>query len=188
MAKPKKKTNLFNTPPATDEETPKTLAAEPQPEIVLERSNAIMPELRTEKDLDLEEQIKKLEADNAELATQNGELQDKLAVYIEEAEKLRAEVKAPTVSADTDLTIKLGEFEKEILDLKAENKILQETNDNYMTRVSELTFENASLHAQIQSLNQTDESKPAQPIRQHPMSNQVPYKNPYANNGYGDWN
>ena len=74
------------------------------------------------------EQFEKLEKAAAELSAENQALKDKLAEYVQNAQKP-----------------KTNEFEKELAQLRDEN-------DKYLMRISELTFENAKMHAELDEL------------------------------------
>ena len=88
--------------------------------------------------------------------------------------------------------------------LKSENAALQEENDKYLMKISELTFENAKLNAQIQELSNSKSSdnyvSPAlnekvvenqfgpsskKPVRQSPRYVNYPHQ---SNMGYTSWN
>lgn len=199
MAK-KSKAQLFDTAPAASEDAapvaPMSASAD---DVVLDKASAPLVGVKCMHDLDLEETIKRLESENSTLVATNNELQDKLAAYIEEVDSLKTSwTQHPTsISAspdcDSTLAADLAECKKEMFGLKEELKILQSANDDYTQRVSELTFENASLHAQLQNLAaQKDRTAPQKQFIQatdQPKSSGVPYTpNQYANNGYSDWN
>ena len=88
--------------------------------------------------------------------------------------------------------------------LKSENAALQEENDKYLMKISELTFENAKLNAQIQELSKSKSvgnyDSPAlnekvvenqfgpsnkKPVRQSPRYVNYPHQ---SNIGYTSWN
>ena len=88
--------------------------------------------------------------------------------------------------------------------LKSENAALQEENDKYLMKISELTFENAKLNAQIQELSNSKSAdnyvSPAlnertvenqfgpsnkKPVKQSPRYVNYPHQ---SNIGYTSWN
>ena len=88
--------------------------------------------------------------------------------------------------------------------LKSENAALQEENDKYLMKISELTFENAKLNAQIQELSKSKSTdnydSPAlnektvenqfgpsskKPVKQSPRYVNYPHQ---SNIGYTSWN
>ena len=106
---------------------------------------------------------------------------------------------------NADLTDKIAGYLEEIDELKiktdgAREKALQEEVDRLTLRVSELTFENARLKAdlahaaQVQEQHSPDSLAPAIATESKQNSNQnIPVSKPikypcYTNNGYSDWN
>lgn len=90
---------------------------------------------------------------------------------------------------------------KAIVNLQNDNKALREENDQYLVKISELTFENANLTCQLDEVTKSIKSNSDMVVNQNefkpvktpqidnsrlgePFRN--PY-NPYANNGYGSW-
>lgn len=111
------------------------------------------------------EKIEYLEAENLRLTNENSDLKQKLAEYIEQAEK------TPKPASKNP-------------QLETENKQLREENDSYLMKISELTFENAKLEAKLQEST----TKPAavSSTRQNGYKNV--YRNAYRDNGYSAWN
>ena len=116
-------------------------------------------------------------ADEVERLTKvNADLTDKIAGYLEEIDKLKIKTDG------------------------AREKALQEEVDRLTLRVSELTFENARLKAdlahatQVQEQHSPDSPAPAIATESKQNSNQnisvsKPIKYPcYTNNGYSAWN
>ena len=106
---------------------------------------------------------------------------------------------------NADLTDKIAGYLEEIDELKSKlnsvcEKALQEEVDRLTLRVSELTFENARLKADLAHVTQVQEQNSpdslAQTIATESKQNSIqnipvskPIKYPcYAKNGYSDWN
>lgn len=130
-----------------------------------------------------------LEQSVAGLAKEKEQLENKVAEYAEklaeakkaakEVEKLEKEVERLRKQlADSKSTASngSGQLEKEIERLTNEN-------DNYLVKISELTFENAKLTSQLQELT----AKPNNYRPNVPSPQKDPY-NPYVSNGYESWN
>jgi predicted RNase H-like nuclease (RuvC/YqgF family) len=135
------------------------------------------------------EAFEKMEKAVAELSAENSALKDKMAEYVEEITALREQVKTPKVVEkevikevvkEVPVAGDSGEIEK----LKKELASLQEENDKYLMRISELTFDNAKMTAKM---NNTAKKlpPPAPPAGQR-------FRNVYRNsgklNGYSSWN
>lgn len=106
------------------------------------------------------EKIEKLESENLRLTNENDMLKRQLADYISRIEKIEKDKSSPN----------------------HELSELQETNDKYLMKISELTFENAKLTASIQNMSKQTSA---------PVCHQKPagYGNVYRNsNGYTSWN
>ena len=106
------------------------------------------------------EQFEKLQQAVSDLTSENALLKDKLAEYVQ----------------------KLGEAEKPSQDLAK----LRDENDQYLMRISELTFENAKMQAQLDQLQKQAERKNAAAQTRRTYSNNV-YRG-VAINGYSSWN
>lgn len=120
-------------------------------------------------------------------------LQEDICTLQKENEKLTNELNSLKSKANTNANM--------IIKLQDENKSLRDENDQYLMKISELTFDNANLTCQLDELSKSvrsqdsavvnqpafkpvpgpriDNSKLGQPFRN-------PY-NPYENNGYGSW-
>jgi chromosome segregation ATPase len=111
----------------------------------------------------------------------------------EENEKLTNELNSLKSKANTNANM--------IIKLQDENKSLRDENDQYLMKISELTFDNANLTCQLDELSKSVRSKDSAVVNQtafkptpgprvdnsklgQPFRN--PY-NPYENNGYGSW-
>lgn len=131
-----------------------------------------------------------LEAKLAEYADRLAELQtaaDQISELNEENEKLKKEL------ADAK------DESKEVYALKKEIEARKDDINNYLVRISELTFENANLTCQLDELskkmassgsvhNQTQFSPNiAPPVQGKLRQPRTDAFNPYMNNGYGVW-
>lgn len=131
-----------------------------------------------------------LEAKLAEYADRLAELQtaaDQISELNEENEKLKKEL------ADAK------DESKEVYALKKEIEAQKDEINNYLVRISELTFENANLACQLDELskkmassgnvlNQNQFSLNAAPTVQGKLRQpRTDAFNPYMNNGYGVW-
>ena len=131
-----------------------------------------------------------LEAKLAEYADRLAELQtaaDQISELNEENEKLKKEL------ADAK------DESKEVYALKKEIEAQKDEINNYLVRISELTFENANLACQLDELskkmassgnvpNQTQFSPNVAPLAQGKLCQpRTDAFNPYMNNGYGVW-
>lgn len=124
-----------------------------------------------------------METANAEYAAKNADLEARLVEYISEIESLRHEIeklKAAQLKQTNKPDPRIDELEKTV-------SRLQDENDKYLMRISELTFENAKLTSQISNMTHTTEN-----TSRHNQQQQQPiYPNVYRNNGlngYSDWN
>ena len=123
-------------------------------------------------------------AQNSKLLHENNELTTKLAFYIEELDSLRNTNTAPSSNKDqVDLRGECEEWKQKYQSLRA-------MADKQLERISDLTFENANLNAQIRELtngniNVTGQI-PAKPMRDTKLET-APF-NPYKANGYSSWN
>lgn len=95
---------------------------------------------------------------------------------------------------NSDLTDKLASYIEEIESLKAETKKWKDEYDNHLVKISELTFENATLKAQIDEMSkgknlEVNENGVRKPIQVRQSTN-VPYIHQVNcnKNGYSDWN
>ena len=149
------------------------------------------------------EQFEKLEKAMTDLTAENEMLKDKLAEYVEKSQQRQ---KADTAENEA-LKDRLAEYaqklqqcpkadaqktenlKNEISKLNDEISKLREENDKYLMRISELTFENAKMHAEIDTLKKTQIADPGR-IQQPNPSRNSQYGNVYrgALNGYDSWN
>ena len=131
-----------------------------------------------------------LEAKLAEYADRLAELQtaaDQISELNEENEKLKKEL------ADAK------DESKEVYALKKEIEAQKDEINNYLMRISELTFENANLTCQLDELSKKMASSGSVPNQKQFSPNVAPPVqgklrqprtdafNPYMNNGYGVW-
>ena len=148
------------------------------------------------------EKIDVLEKHCLELEEENAKLSDSVSSYLEEIEALKSKraIETPLDGEMSmiDLKRELDEARHEIVEMRKSLKDLREENDNYLLKISELTFENAKLTSQLQEIEKslamsatpTHES-PARRAAVQPstgtMKNQPQFANPYLQNGYQDW-
>lgn len=135
------------------------------------------------------ENYEKIVAENKRVYDENAILIEKAAEYSEQREELVKKIEEIQLSYDK---------------LKKNYDILQEENDNYLIKISELTFENAKLNAKLTTLNNTTKSVQ---VAQHQKTEAIINKNPSIsnpnnnqqtsrrvsylnrnNNGYSNWN
>lgn len=119
--------------------------------------------------------------------------------YVQEDQN--AKVPEPLPFAPVNDTA-IAELSSANLKLQSENAALQEENDKYLMKISELTFENAKLNAQVQELSKNASSYvPPQlnertipnsfdnaskkPAHKSPRSVNYPHQ---SNMGYASWN
>lgn len=132
------------------------------------------------------EQFDAIVEQNAALLKEKDILEEKIAEYIAEINELK--------SKDADAS-KVSQLEDENASLKKENSELQKAYDKFLVRISDLNFENSKLTCQIQELTKgqcmsksINEPKTREvPEFTQPNAPVDPY-NPYANNGYSQWN
>ena len=148
------------------------------------------------------EKIDVLEKHCLELEEENAKLSDSVSSYLEEIEALKSK-KAIEAQVDGEMSIadlkkELEQARKEAVEIRKSLKDLREENDNYLLKISELTFENAKLTSQLQEIEKslamsatpTHSStirKAAVSPSTGTMKNQPQFANPYLQNGYQDW-
>lgn len=155
------------------------------------------------------EKIAKYDAMEKSLAAVSEEkavLEAKIAEYVEKIEALKASADeiAELKSKNAQLEQKCKEFEKADDDtskLQHEIKSLREENDQYLVKISELTFDNANLTCQLSELEKAAKAHGNMPNQGKfvPVNgpqgfaanglarpNRDAY-NPYVNNGYASW-
>ena len=155
------------------------------------------------------EKLAKYDAMEKSLASMSAEkdaLEAKIAEYIEKIDSFKnADDEIRTLhDRCKELEEKCKNNEKciaDAADLKKQVENLQNENDQYLIKISELTFENANLASQLSELERRAKSngnvanqnsfKPVNgPQPQMSRNLASPMKdayNPYANNGYGSW-
>ena len=131
-----------------------------------------------------------LEAKLAEYADRLAELQtaaDQISELNEENEKLKKEL------------VDAKDESKEVYALKKEIEAQKDEINNYLVRISELTFENANLTCQLDELSKKMASSGnisnqkqfspnvAPPVQGKLRQPRTDAFNPYMNNGYGVW-
>ena len=132
------------------------------------------------------EAFEKMEKAIAQLSAENSSLKDKMAEYVEEITVLREQAKTPKivekeVIKEVPAAVDPGEIEK----LKKEIAALQEENDKYLMRISELTFDNAKMTAKMNNMS-TPKVRPTSPQAAQQFRNV--YRNAGKLNGYSSWN
>jgi len=148
------------------------------------------------------EKIDSLEKHCLELEQENAKLSDSINLYLEEIETLKSKksIDAPIDGEMSlvDLKHELDKARSEIAEMRKSLKELREENDNYLMKISELTFENAKLTSQLQEIEK-NMAMVATPTHDGPsrksmiqpstavMRNQPQFANPYLQNGYQDW-
>ena len=141
---------------------------------------------------EMKEKIETLEKHCVELEEANAKLSDSINTYLEEIDVLKK--KSSTTGLDASLK---NSFDAEIAKLKKELKELRQENDDYLIKISELTFENAKMTSRLQEIEKQaamtevpTHGSPAK-LRLKPstatMPNQPQFANPYLQNGYQDW-
>lgn len=126
------------------------------------------------------EKYSQLETVNKQLIKENSELRDRIAEYLVELDKLRANKCVDKTSSDIELA-----------QLKIDYKTLQDASDGYLMRISELTFENAKLNAQLNEISNKSYGIQCSENQINKKSNTAierPVYNPYKQNGYSSWN
>ena len=98
--------------------------------------------------------FEKMEKAVSDLSAENSALKDKMAEYVEEISALREQAKAQNVVEKEVIKeivkeIPAADAQEEIEKLKKELKSMQDENDKYLMRISELTFENAKMTAKM---------------------------------------
>ena len=118
-------------------------------------------------------------AQNTTLLAEKADLESKIASYIEEIRTMKTE----SLPGNANDSCELAAAQKEINSLKS--SVAQ-----YLRRISDLTFENATLNAQLKELStksaQVQNTIPSMPVRDTRL--EKPVYNPYKHNGYASWN
>lgn len=147
-----------------------------------------------------------------DLTNQNNELQAKIEEFLintsnninessvqpEEIERLKSHIS----ELKDQLNIERTQFESKIITFEDEIKTLRNENDNYLVKISELSFDNARMTCELNELTKSIKDKTETVINQpkftptnnnpvkDPSTLGTPFRNPYnpyANNGYGTW-
>ena len=174
-------------------------------EQTVEESNAEMKQAYSENLLgngkmtaEAKEKLEKydaLEATVLELNQKNQMLEEKLAEYAEKLESSKSNSDEVKKMNDEILNLKKQLNEAKVskteskteFDLKNKCKQLREEADEYLVKISELTFENANLTCQLNELKKNSNvSHPQRTNSPLAQPRKDPY-NPYKNNGYGTW-
>jgi len=145
-----------------------------------------------------------VEAQNVRLTKENAQLTDKLAEYLEELESLREQVKNPkTVERIVEKPVEVikevvkevpvpgssDKFATEMTKLQTEVAKLQAENDDYLVKISELTFENAKLTSAMQEMSKKSAgAATASPAQNGPEWQRNVYRDSDRLNGYSSWN
>jgi chromosome condensin MukBEF ATPase and DNA-binding subunit MukB len=173
----------------------------------------------TSSDADKLEKYDAMEKNMSDLIAENTELKEKLEEYmmnakdsenesrhevgnihedIEEVNELKAKIAALYKQLDVEKT----RAASKIIKLEDEIKALRDENDNYLMKISEITFDNARMTAELNELTKSVQEKTDLVLNQPkftPNNNKpmvdnsslgTPHRNPYnpyANNGYGTW-
>ena len=148
---------------------------------------------------EMKEKIETLEKHCVELEEANAKLTDSINTYLEEIDELKKAKSSGSSAGESveDLKKALDAANAEIAKLKQSAKDLRKENDDYLMKISELTFENAKMTSQLQEVKKSL-SMAGAPTHGNPksavvkpstatMPNQPQFANPYLQNGYQDW-
>ena len=148
---------------------------------------------------EMKEKIETLEKHCVELEEANAKMTDSINAYLEEIDALKKAKSADSSAGESveDLKKALDAANAEIAKLKNSAKDLRKENDDYLMKISELTFENAKMTSQLQEVKKSL-SMAGAPTHGDPksavvkpsiatMPNQPQFANPYLQNGYQDW-
>lgn len=158
------------------------------------------------------ESVEKVESANAELSREKSELESRIAEYLEEIASLKEQLKnQKTIEKVVEKIVekpvekivekivekpvekvveKVVEVPVETAsdELKAEIETLKAENDRAQIKISELTFENAKMTAELQERQQAVQQPHRHEGRPCTCGTNV-YRNAAARmNGYSDWN
>ncbi len=112
------------------------------------------------------------------ILSQNEMLQNKLAEYISELDQTRQ-----LQNENNELSNLNYQLSSELLKIKEDYSKVIEQKDQYLMKISDLTFENEKLNSYINKISSHNMS--------HIETNKVIQNvipNRYSNNGYGEWN
>lgn len=141
------------------------------------------------------------------VSKEKNELEDKIAEYVSRIEALEdaanqiAGLESENKALESKCKKLLEEDNAKIVKLEREVKSLREENDQYLVKISELTFENANMTCQLTELEKKFKAGGNVPNQGKFTPKQGPQPqtyntlarphldvyNPYANNGYGSW-
>lgn len=189
MAKKKPVAQEFNTVDMKDGK-PVSAAETVKPETVLDDISSRTGDVVKVKD-DIKEKLaayEKMEKSLSELAHENAALKDKIAEYVEEISQLREAAATPKVVEKEVVKEVIKEVPAEMPcgETAAEMAALRKENDEHLIKISELTFENARLTAEINELSKTAAQPRPEPPKVQPYPNV--YRNSARLNGYSEWN
>lgn len=136
--------------------------------------------------------VSALETEIKRLTEVNSELTEKMSKYIDEIDQLKADLANAKATVSNNTTV-----EDNSADLNAKINELQNENDQYLIKISELTFENAKLRNEMQNMTNTSGSRLTKDTSTLERPRNIPIesimvnyqnRNPYRNNGYSNWN
>lgn len=147
-----------------------------------------------------------------DLTNQNAELQSKIEEFLINASNTKIEpsvqseeiiqLKSRISELEQQLKIEKTQFASKTIKFEDEIKALRNENDNYLIKISELSFDNARMTCELNELTKNIKDKTDMVMNQPkftPTNNKPkhdtstlskPFRNPYnpyANNGYGSW-
>lgn len=163
------------------------------------KPNAMPKLIPSSSNTELKEKIETLEKHCVELEEANAKMTDSINAYLEEIDALKKSKSGDSSAGESveDLKKALDAANAEIAELKKSAKDLRKENDDYLMKISELTFENAKMTSQLQEVKKSL-SMAGAPTHGDPksavvkpstatMPNQRQFANPYLQNGYQDW-
>ena len=112
------------------------------------------------------------------ILSQNEMLQNKLAEYISELDQTKQ-----LQNENNELSNLNYQLSSELLKIKEDYSKVIEQKDQYLMKISDLTFENEKLNSYINKISSHNTSYVE---TNKVIQNVIP--NRYSNNGYGEWN
>lgn len=173
------KTDIQNAAPSGDK------PAEAVDKVSEEASLYLPPISNTVLTKEMEEKLGKYDALQENVNTllrEKEDLMEKLSIYLTEIEDLRAADKSLKCSESEEVNA----LKAKIKELEKDNKELEKSQDEYLARISQLTFETMKLRQQIGEIPK--DSKTKVPENKPETRLERPTYNPYKHNGYNDWN
>lgn len=162
-------------------------AAAGRGEVQVDASPMPVSKQKAESIADKNVEIEKLSKEISRFAAENSQLKDSLAEYIAELEKTRHDL----AIANDALVIEKAKHDPDKLVMNVQpgqvsenEKKLQEENDKYLMKISELSFDKARLEEQLKDAERklgAAESRSKQPV-------QPGFAVPPRQNGYDSWN